>query len=36
MDYGTVLQVEEEQGPWLRVNKDDGIGGWIHEDKAWP
>ncbi len=36
LDYGTIMQVEKKQGHWLKVNKRDGVFGWIHGDMVWP
>ena len=36
IDYGRIMQIEEKRGHWLKIYKDDGIVGWIHEDMVWP
>jgi SH3-like domain-containing protein len=36
LDYGTVMQVEEISGGWVRVTSPDGLTGWLHSDIVWP
>jgi uncharacterized protein YgiM (DUF1202 family) len=36
IDYGNIMQIEEKRDHWLKVNKNGGIVGWIHEDMVWP
>jgi len=34
--YGTVLQIEDAQGDWLKVIKNERIEGWVHKWSVWP
>ena len=34
--YGTILQVEENKGEWLRVATKGGVNGWLQQKNVWP
>ena len=36
IDNGAVMQIEGEQGSWLKVINMDGITGWVHKWSVWP
>ena len=36
IDYGTVLQIEDTRGEWLKVVSREGIEGWLRKTDVWP
>jgi SH3-like domain-containing protein len=36
LDYGTILQVVENKGEWIKVATVAGVNGWLHQKSVWP
>lgn len=36
MDYGTIMQVKETEGEWLKVANGAGVSGWLQQENVWP
>jgi len=36
INNGAIMQIEGEQGSWLKVINMDGITGWVHKWSVWP